>query len=147
MKSRLLSSSLVTSLAAFLWVGVGAVSTSAQPPSPPAAPKRISAAVPPAWTPSTVELKEGERVEFVIQSGSHGVVIQNWTAAKEFLEVEFAAQPPTFPEPAAATSANAMLRLRMKKAPAQPVSVDFICTVHGNGMKGKLNLNAATPKK
>lgn len=138
--NRLLSSCLLTSLAAFLWVGVGAVSTSAQPPAPPAAPKKISAVVPPAWNPNAVELKEGERVEFVIQSGPHGVTIPNWTAAKEFLEVEFAAQPPTFPEPAASTSPNAMLRLRVKKAPDQPVPVDFICTVHGNAMKGKLTL-------
>ena len=145
---RLAWSCLLTSLAAFLWVGVGAVSTSAQPPAPPAPPKKIAGnAPPPAWSPNAVDLKEGELVEFVIQTGPHGVVIPKWTEAKEFLEVEFGPQPPAFPEPAASTSQNAMLRLRVKKAPDQPLTVEFFCAVHGPGMKGKLTLNPLTPKK
>ena len=151
MNGHLLSSALLTGLAACLWVGVGVVDTSAQPPQPPPAPKKILAVptpAPGAWNPSSLELKAGEAVEFVLQGGQHGVTILDWTAAKEFLDVEFVAQPPKFPEPAASTSANALLRLRVKKAPEQPTTFDFTCTVHGPAlMKGKLMLTPAGGKK
>jgi plastocyanin len=143
MKGNPVSSRLLTGLAAVLCFGVGVGTTSAQAP---AVPKKITAVPGPplAWNPSSLELKEGEAVEFIVQPGQappHGVTILDWTAAKEFLEVEFVAQPPKFPAPAASTSANALLRLRVKKAPEQPVTFDFTCTVHGPGaMKGKLTL-------
>ena len=98
-------------------------------------------APPPKWDLTSVELKAGDSVEWIISSGSHGVMILGWDKAQQFLEPKVAPQTPKFALPAQGTTPNAMLRLRVKAAPDQRTEIPFTCTVHGPDlMQGKLIL-------
>jgi len=105
------------------------------------------------WDPDGPTVKEGDIVEWTIDSGTHGLAFEDGKKAREVLEFQkggFEVKMQDFAAPIEATHKKNqgaekkdlkdgfLVRAKVKAIPKGMTELPFFCTRHGTGMSGKL---------
>ncbi len=104
----------------------------------------------PIWQPKAISASVGDEVEWKVGFGQHGVLITNWAAVKDHVEVETVQGQQPFDatsgqnKGSTKTVGQVLLRLKIKSLPPAPAEITFHCIVHGPPMKGKVSVAAAS---
>lgn len=119
------------------------------PASAAEAKSTIEAKSPMKWESNALRALVGDVIEWKMGAGTpgrHGVRIANWTAVKDYVEVEKVDGQQPFD---AATGQNVssttiagkvLLRLKVKSEPQTPLRLTYECIEHGDQMIGELSL-------
>lgn len=99
------------------------------------------------WRPPQATLKVGNIVRWVSKQGFHGVTFTNWPQTQQILQIEDGLEIKPQPRHGAdaqgtdgASAGTLLVQGKIVDIPAGLTEIPFICTVHGDGMSGKLIL-------
>lgn len=96
------------------------------------------------WEPGEVVVRPGDTIEWILQSGFHGIEFDDWKCAQKLFDVQsgFMFSEETGVGEATNIAGTLLLRVKVKDCfPQALYGVDYIsysCVVHGAGMSGRL---------